>query len=385
MIRRLAATALCFPLILCPQAEAQTASTGPWQLQTSTTKASLRGIHTVDSRVAWASGTNGAILRTEDGGNKWQSCAMPPGAEKLDFRGVWAWDANTAVAMSSGPGDLSRLYKTTDGCSSWKLLYTNPDKDGFWDAIAFTDRANGILLGDPIPLSDLREVSSEVTTPLRYFGIFSTDDGGASWRPWNQTLRETNGNPSIFAASNSSLWAMPSRREPWYLFGTGGVTGPSIFRLVGTPKPADSRPSITAVELLRSSVPLASGNDSSGVFSLAFRDQNHGVAVGGDYKKPHESQGTAAWTNDGGKTWTAAAKPPHGYRSAVAWDAGDKAQPEYWIAAGTNGSDISYDDGKTWQPLDNGNWNALSLPWVVGPDGRIAKLVSLKPAVTSGK
>ncbi len=65
---------------------------------------------------------------------------MPPGAEKLDFRGIWAWDANTAVAMSSGPGDLSRLYKTTDGCSSWKLLYTNPDKDGFWDAIAFWDK-----------------------------------------------------------------------------------------------------------------------------------------------------------------------------------------------------------------------------------------------------
>jgi hypothetical protein len=41
---------------------------------------------------------------------------------------------------------------------------------------------------------------------------------------------------------------------------------------------------------------------------------------------------------------------------------------------GTNGSDISRDDGKTWQPLDDGNWNALSLPFVVGPDGRIARL-----------
>ncbi len=129
------------------------------------------------------------------------------------------------------------------------------------------------------------------------------------------------------------------------------------------------------------SVPLASGNDSSGVFSLAFRDQHHGIAVGGDYKKPNESNGTAAYTTDGGKTWTAATKPPHGYRSAVAWDAADKA----WIAVGTNGSDVSYDDGKTWQPLDNGNWNALSLPWVVGPEGRIAKLVSLKSAINSGK
>jgi hypothetical protein len=94
------------------------------------------------------------------------------------------------------------------------------------------------------------------------------------------------------------------------------------------------------------------------------------LAVGGDYTKPNESSGTAAWSADGGKTWTAAAKPPHGYRSAVAWDAEAKA----WIAAGTNGSDISYDDGKTWEPLDSGEWNALSWPWVVGPKGRIAKL-----------
>ena len=123
--------------------------TTPWELQNSTTKAGLRGIHAVGNGVAWASGTNGTILRTEDGGYMWQSCAMPPGAEKLDFRGIWAWDANTAVAMSSGPGDLSRLYKTTDGCSHWKLLYTNPDKDGFWDAIGFRKQGFRVLTWRP--------------------------------------------------------------------------------------------------------------------------------------------------------------------------------------------------------------------------------------------
>ena len=52
--------------------------------------------------------------------------------------------------------------------------------------------------------------------------------------------------------------------------------------------------------------PLASGNDSSGVFSLAFRDQKHGIAVGGDYRKPEEATGTAAYTSDGGEHWSAA-------------------------------------------------------------------------------
>jgi hypothetical protein len=94
------------------------------------------------------------------------------------------------------------------------------------------------------------------------------------------------------------------------------------------------------------------------------------VAVGGDYTKPNESTGTAAWSGDSGSTWTASATPPHGYRSAVQWSESLRA----WITVGTNGSDISRDDGKTWQPLDNGNWNALSLPFVVGPNGRIARM-----------
>src|ERR1700751_3791772 len=93
----------------------QVEKSGPWEMQSSGTTASLRGIHAVGGGVAWASGTNGTVLRPEDSGYMWQSCAMPPGAEKLDFRGIWAWDSNTAIVMSSGSGDQSRLYQTTTG------------------------------------------------------------------------------------------------------------------------------------------------------------------------------------------------------------------------------------------------------------------------------
>jgi photosystem II stability/assembly factor-like uncharacterized protein len=117
----LALAAICLlPAIAHSQAE----KSGPWEIQNSGTTASLCGIHAVGGGVVWASGTDGTVLRTEDSGYMWQSCAMPPGAEKLDFRGIWAWDENTAVIMSSGPGDQSRLYKTTDGCSHWTLLST---------------------------------------------------------------------------------------------------------------------------------------------------------------------------------------------------------------------------------------------------------------------
>jgi hypothetical protein len=82
-----------------------------------------------------------------------------------------------------------------------------------------------------------------------------------------------------------------------------------------------------------------------------------------------------------GKTWDLAQTPPHGFRTAVAYDAESNA----WITVGPNGTDISTDDGRNWRALrpnpalhepadDDRNWNALSLPFVVGPHGRIGKL-----------
>lgn len=112
-------------------------SNAQWLIQDSGTTAGLRGIHSVDGKVAWASGTSGTVVHTDDGGAHWLRCPVPPGAEKLDFRGVWAWNSQRAVVMSIGEGDQSRLYKTIDGCKTWTQLSVNPDAKGFWDAIAF--------------------------------------------------------------------------------------------------------------------------------------------------------------------------------------------------------------------------------------------------------
>ena len=351
-------------------------NSGPWVMEESGTTAGLRGIHAVGGGVAWASGTNGTVLRTEDGGYEWQSCAMLPGAEKLDFRGIWAWDDNTAIVMSSGTGDLSRLYKTTDGCSSWTLVFTNPERDGFWDAMVFRDNQFGSLLGDPTH---------------SIFTLFDTSDGGIHWKQDREPgLHADAKRQGAFAASNSTLAFPPHSGGPamgsrhWEFLGTGGEDGPFVyFRRRDIPDGCIEGMMHCTMNMIsgpsswgRARVPLAGGNPSSGIFSVASGVSQDAMprvlllAVGGDYQKPGETAGTAAWSADGGKTWTAAAKPPHGFRSAVAWDADLKA----WIAAGTNGSDISWDDGKTWVPLDDGNWNALSLPWVVGPGGRIAKL-----------
>ena len=69
----------------------------------------------------------------------------------------------------------------------------------------------------------------------------------------------------------------------------------------------------------------------------------------------------------------------------------DGSKTKTWITVGPNGTDISTDDGRNWRALKpsaseppdaDQHWNALSLPFVVGPHGRIGKLRpdALKPA-----
>jgi photosystem II stability/assembly factor-like uncharacterized protein len=374
---------LCLP-ILTLSAQAQ------WDLQDSHTTASLRGVHNVGGGIAWASGTSGTVLRTEDGGYLWQTCTIPPGAEHLDFRGIQAFDESTAIVMSSGKGDLSRLYKTTDGCKTWKLVFTNPDKDGFWDAIRFDfrnaiypstdwrDHSHGVLVGDPVDGD---------------FVIYETNNSGDTWRRWpnDKSARPAKAlaKEGMFAASNSSL--MVRGFNGAFAFVTGGADGSRLFVI----QHHDLFDNGGWLSFEATSLPFLR-NESSGAFSIAARyppsrDLSPDVMiVGGDYKNPNSGVATAffiPFTRSASRRRARHPQtPPHGYRSAVAYDEKTKT----WITIGPNGTDISTDDGKNWralkpktgQPNDaDKNWNALSLPFVVGPNGRIGKLRddALKP------
>src|SRR4051794_13790918 len=84
-----------------------------WQQQAITTTADFRGLCVVGPKVVWVSGTKGTFGRTADGGKTW-SVGTVPGADKLDFRDVEAFGDATAYLLSAGPGEDSRIYKTTD-------------------------------------------------------------------------------------------------------------------------------------------------------------------------------------------------------------------------------------------------------------------------------
>ena len=316
-----------------------------WQKQTVDSNADFRGLRVVSAKVAWVSGTKGTYVRTTDGGKTW-SVGTVPGAAKLDFRDVEAFGETTAYLLSAGPGEDSRIYKTTDGGKSWDLQFKNSDPEAFFDAIAFWDEKNGLALGDPVK---------------GLFQLIGTDDGGTNWKPLpRERLPLALPKEGAFAASGTCL-VTHGENDVWFC--TGGAKTARVFH-------SKDRGRNWSV----SDTPIIGGAESAGIFSLAFRDRDHGMAVGGDYRKPKDTGATAAITSDGGKTWTLLDKP-FPYRSCVA-HAKDR-----WVVAGTSGSNVSLDNGATWKPLDHENYNSVAFTstgegWAVGPGGRIAKFAN---------
>ena len=85
--------------------------------------------------------------------------------------------------------------------------------------------------------------------------------------------------------------------------------------------------------------PIRHDRASAGIFSLAFSDSRHGIAVGGDYARDGDNQQNIAITEDGGRTWSApSGTAPGGFRSAVAY----VREGTIWLTTGTSGSPSSF-------------------------------------------
>ncbi len=316
-----------------------------WESQNSGTNASLRGLSVVDGEVAWASGQFGTILRTTNGGQEWERKSIP-GIDSADFRDIEAFSDEVAYVLSAG--SPAYIFKTTDGGDNWVKQWEDTLPDIFMDGMAFWDEQRGMVMGDP------RDNA---------FVLLKTSRGGESWRQITQSGRSLS--PSSgeggFAASGNNIVAK-GRECVW--FATGGTTS-RIFRSLDAGRTWEVNQS-----------PLAQGNPSQGVFSLAFTDTLKGVAVGGDYRNPGSMMKNAGYTANGGRTWYPAIIPPQGYRSGVAY----LPTADTYVAVGTTGSDYSTDLGGTWVALDTIGYHSIqaapssSVAWVCGGDGKIARL-----------
>ncbi len=322
-----------------------------WIPQESHTKESLRGLSVVSPQVVWASGTHGTYLRTTNGGMNWTP-AQVPGTESLDFRDVEAFDSNVAYLLAAGPGEQSRIYKTQDAGKNWDLQFTNHEPKGFFDCMSFWSEQRGIAVGDPVNGK---------------FQIIITQDGGKQWNYADSAkMPSAVAGEGAFAASGTCI-ATEGQSNAWFV--TGG-TAARVFRS------ADGGDSWQVSE-----TPVTHGAASTGIFSVAFRDRQHGAIAGGDYQQPEKGSANLASTNDGGKTWTLVSPGEEKYFSGISYVPGQKG----WIVAvGSSASAFSQHELNGWRTFLPDGFNTISsrgaaATWAAGAQGSIAKAAFSSP------
>ena len=278
-----------------------------WSVQTSGIDTNLRGVnavyisdaiatrHPADSAEArhiavWACGSNGAILFSSDEGKTWKRLHVT-GGDALDFRGIVAFDETTAYVMSSGEGDKSRIYKTTDGGENWKLEFTDKRPSFFLDAL--------VCHGDCYALSD----------PVNGKFVLVRAQNGENWKELpSDGMPAALPGEGAFAASGTAL-AIDWNGEIY--FGTGGGKAARVFHS------PDFGKTWTVAE-----TPIASGNASSGIFSIVLvakllqrseTDGPRGRLFAGR-RKDLDSRCATAWRLSfcrGASVWRDACRRPH--------------------------------------------------------------------------
>ena len=308
-------------------------------LQDSGVKVRLRGISAVSGDIAWASGREGTVLRTVDGGKRWQAIKVPR-ANELDFRDVEGFDADTAVVLSIGPGEASRVYRTEDGGKRWKLTLQNEDPRAFFDCMAF-DGDKGWMMGDPV---DGR------------FQVYATQDAGRNWKLLPAGPKAGEGE-AAFAASGTCI----AFAQGALMIGTGGSQARVHVSRDGgsTWQASDSG--------------MSRGKPEAGVFSLAPTPL--GVfAVGGDYKAEQAPGNAAEWRLGNKQNPLIAAIAPRGYRSGAGCV---DATPLKCVAVGPSGVDAW--NSVAWSKVSDTGYDAIdlagSIGWISGDAGRIARVV----------
>ena len=310
----------------------------------SRVESSFRGLSVVNQKVVWVSGTGGTVLRTIDSGKNWENISVP-NMEKIDFRDVEGFNKNTAIVM--GIASPARFYKTTDGGQNWKLVHFDDRAGVFFDGMSFWNKNDGIAFSDPVDGQHL---------------LIRTTDGGDTWHEIPKEGFPHKLNPEFgFAASGTGI-PVQGRKTVW--LGMGGVKS-RVF------KSEDGGMNWSVAE-----TPVVHGGQSTGIYSVAFKNKKVGISVGGDYTN-QSIKNTMAYTNDGGATWHLPEKQTHQYRECVAHYRGN-----IFFAVGPSGFDMTTDNGKNWHPhyWEVNNLTAVAFAkrsnvgFAVGKGGQIYKI-----------
>lgn len=303
----------------------------------SGTDVSIRGLSVVNDQVLWASGSEGTVGLSTNGGHSWKWMRVPH-YEKSDFRDIEAFSDREAIIM--GITEPAVILSTADGGNSWTTEFEDTSKAAFLDAMDFSGN-HAAVVGDPI--AD------------HIFFAESTDRG----KKWNSEaspgFMPAEPGESFFAASGSNIQHLTD--GSWILV-SGGKKSCIYF--------SDSR-----IPLL-----MTQGRETTGANSIAINPFNRHQAfiVGGDFKHDTVQSGNSLLIQINPFSQKAPMTPPHGYRSCVEYINGNQL-----ICCGTSGVDISGDGGLHWKLISDKSFHVCrkskngNAVFLAGSHGAIAQ------------
>lgn len=299
-------------------------------------------INIVDANTVWAFAYDGSgagtypkiVTRTTNGGATWVSSTVNgPGSNAL-ISDIAAVDGNTAWIITASTGTAgtnpNRIWKTTNGGTSWAQQASGFGSSSFGNQIYFWDANNGWACGDPV--ADGK------------FEMYKTNNGGTTWtavagRPDAQGeysyvgLKEVVGDHIWFGTDRGKILHSADRGESWE----------------SNPSPVIDFGGVTT-------------SGSSG--AMSFKDANNGLLIAVDGAGNVATTTAALYkTSDGGANWEPVETTGPWYFGDITYvpgtantyvstgiNGGTQANPRpQWL-----GSSYSTDGGLTWIEIDAG-------------------------------
>jgi photosystem II stability/assembly factor-like uncharacterized protein len=313
-------TSILFCITACAinPAERDSLDNLKYKIETSIEFASsVRAIDVVDDSIIAFTGYGGFIGITTSGGTTWDTTRVSVDDRNPAFRACAVVGDNLIMASIESPGLI--LKAPLKDLSNPTLTYVDNASDVFLDAMAFSSKGFGVVMGDP--------TEGCLTIIMSY-------DNGDSWSrvPCNKLPKTIKGE-AAFAASNGNI----SIVEDQIWIATGGKVS-RVFH-------SQDRGANWAVY----PTPLIQGGAMTGAFAISFHSNNEGLLIGGDWEDKESNKGNIAHTFDGGKTWQLVSEGAGpGYRSSIIWRPHSDGE---CVAIGSEGIDISNDYGASWNNI----------------------------------
>ena len=367
--------------------------------------------------VIMSAGDSALILKTMDGGKNWT--IVYTDFRKDIFLDALEIDSKTGIGMVLGDPIIPEpIIVEASGSAE--------------NSSAFSSMTSSRSKSSRNKKSRQNTKSQDPNNTRKHFAALYTTDFGSSWNnlpigDWNLPLDSLE---SFFAASGTSLVIINSKVEAAdsdsnYLARTknltvgfaGGGINPSYHivkfkqqkrRTMKQNKRfnlSTSQPRVAANEIIPMQI---AGGPGSGVYGMCLSDDGRMIAVGGNYTLPDSFNGASAHstTANFGLKWSGGKDPQGntgGYRSGVciseailnsqltsqsAEHMRIKKCDRIAICTGTNGSDISIDNGINWFKIPKknlssglyfeGSFNACAFSsnylWMVGNSGKFQRI-----------